>query len=247
MWSLGRRRLSARDGGQMTPRRGGDEHSMVGRLWRIKDRIHRRASSAPSPYLVVGLGNPGEKYSRNRHNIGFQCIDHLARSHQMALRGKRFKALLRQGQMGSRRVLMAKPLTFVNRSGKAVASIAKAHRVPVERILVIHDDLDLPLGTIRLRPGGSSSGHRGVDSIIAELGTRHFARLRVGIGRPVRGDASDYVLGDFGPDQRQVVEEICRLVDCAVLCFLEEGIHKAMNACNSRRVRDTSGSRSCSS
>ena len=115
------------------------------------------------------------------------------------------------------------------------------------RILVIHDDLDLPLGRIRLRPGGSSGGHRGVDSIIAELGTRRFARVRVGIGRPTQGDPTDYVLGDFGRDQEPVVEEIYRLVERVVLCFLEEGIQKAMNTYNASRARDTSDSRSCSS
>jgi len=217
---------------------------MVGRLHQIKDWIHSHASSTPLLYLIVGLGNPGNKYARNRHNVGFQCIDHLAEAYQITLRKKRLRALVGQGQVGSRRVLVAKPLTFVNDSGRAVASIAKGHSIPAERILVIHDDLDLPLGRIRLRPSGSSGGHKGVNSIIADLGTCRFARLRVGIGRPPRGDAADYVLRNFGHDQQPIIEGIYQLVEAAVLCFLEEGIQKAMNTFNPSRVPDTLGSRS---
>ncbi|HUV94778.1 MAG TPA: aminoacyl-tRNA hydrolase [Anaerolineae bacterium] len=209
---------------------------MVGKLGRIKRWIHHRASRAASLYLIVGLGNPGERYGGNRHNIGFQCIDYMVGAHQIPLLGGRFKALLGEGKVGSRRVIAAKPLTFVNDSGKAVARIAKTRGVPVERILVIHDDLDLPLGRIRLRPGGGSGGHKGVDSIIAELGTPRFARVRVGIGRPARGDPTDYVLGDFDPDQEPIVERVYRLVERAVLCFLEEGIQKAMNSYNAPGV-----------
>jgi len=209
---------------------------MVGRLGRIKGWIRHRGSTAASPYLIVGLGNPGERYARNRHNIGFQCIDYLAGAHEIALRGKRSRALLGEGRIGSRRVLLAKPLTFVNDSGQAVARIARARRVPSERILVIHDDLDLALGRIRLRPGGGSGGHKGVASIVAELGTPRFARLRVGIGRPVQGDPTDYVLGDFDQGQEPVVKRVHRLAEGAVLCFLEEGIQKAMNSYNACRA-----------
>jgi len=209
---------------------------MANRLRLVRHLLHRESSPTSSLYLLVGLGNPGEKHARNRHNIGFRCIDYLAEAHQIDWRKRRFKALVGEGQIGSRRVMVAKPLTFMNCSGKAVGGIARAHGIPSERLLVVHDDLDLPLGRIRLRPGGSSGGHKGIDSIMAELGTRCFARLRVGIGRPNGGDATGYVLSDFDRDQERVVEEICSLVERVVVCFLDEGIQAAMNTYNAARA-----------
>jgi peptidyl-tRNA hydrolase, PTH1 family len=183
-------------------------------------------------YLIVGLGNPGDEYRRNRHNIGFQCIDRLAQAYGVKLGKKRFHAAWGDGQIGTRRVILAKPLTFMNDSGKAVAPLSRWYKVPPERILVIHDDLDLPLGKVRVRPNGSSGGHRGINSLIAELGTREFVRLRIGIGRPEVGDPIDYVLGDFGRDQEPVVDAVYDLVDRIVRSYLEEGIQTAMNAYN---------------
>ena len=205
---------------------------MIDRLRLARPWLRREALSASLPYLLVGLGNPGEHYARNRHNIGFQCIDYLARAHDLPLRKRRFKALLGEGRIGCRRVLMAKPLTFMNQSGKTVGKIVRAYRIPLERVLVLHDDLDLPLGRIRLRSGGSSAGHKGIDSIIAEMGAPCFARLRVGIGRPTGDDATGYVLGDFDRDQERIITGIYPLVERAALCFLQEGIQEAMNAHN---------------
>jgi PTH1 family peptidyl-tRNA hydrolase len=204
---------------------------MAETLRRVAGWIHREPAAALS-YLIVGLGNPGREYARNRHNVGFQCLDHLARVHGIEFRRHRFKAALGEGRIGGHRLLLAKPLTFMNESGLAVGSISRWYKISPERILVIHDDLDLPLGKIRLRPNGSGGGHKGINSIIAELGTRDFARLRIGIGRPERGDPIDYVLGDFGRDQEPVVATTCELVECIVLSFLEEGIERAMNAYN---------------
>jgi len=184
----------------------------------------------------VGLGNPGEQHARNRHNVGFQCIDRLADAHGIRFRRRRFQAFLEKGRIGNRHVLVAKPLTFMNNSGRAVARITKAYGIALKRILIVHDDLDLALGRIRLRPGGSSGGHKGIDSIIAELGTSCFARLRVGIGRPTQGDPTDYVLSDFDCDQEPVIRDTYPLVARAVLCYLQEGIHKAMNAYNTPRA-----------
>lgn len=192
-----------------------------------------RASSSSSPsHLIVGLGNPGEKHLASRHNVGFRCLDHLGRAHGLATQRRECRASLGQGQIGSRQVLLAKPLTFMNRSGRAIGALGKVYGIPPSRTLVIHDDLDLSLGKIRLRAGGSSGGHKGVESIIAELGTRDFPRLRIGIGRPERGDPTDYVLGDFGEDQVPIIQASCQLAERAVVCFLEEGIHEAMNAYN---------------
>ncbi len=208
---------------------------MVKTLHTIRDwfRHEHEPPPASSAYLIVGLGNPGERYVRNRHNVGFQCVDHLARTYGVDMHRKRFKAALGEGQIGSQRVVLAKPLTFMNESGQAVAPISHWFKIPPERILVIYDDLDLPMGKVRLRPNGSSGGHKGLASIIAELGTRNFNRLRIGIGRPEQGDPVDYVLSNFAKAQEPVIQEVCDQSAQIVLRFIEEGIQKAMNAYNS--------------
>jgi PTH1 family peptidyl-tRNA hydrolase len=204
---------------------------MVETLHRIANWIHHEPLAAPT-HLIVGLGNPGKEYARNRHNAGFQCLDRLAQAYGIELRRHRFKAAFGDGRIGDRRVILAKPLTFMNESGQAVAPLSRWHKIAPENILVIHDDLDLPLGKVRLRPNGSSGGHKGINSIIAELGTRDFARLRIGIGRPERGDPIDYVLGDFGRDQESIIAATYELVERVVLCFLQGGVAEAMNAFN---------------
>jgi len=202
----------------------------------IRDWFRHEPSSSSPSYLIVGLGNPGERYARNRHNVGFRCVHYLARAHSIDMHKKRFKASWGEGQIGAQRVILAKPLTFMNESGQAVTPLSRWFKIPPERILVIHDDLDLPLGKVRLRPSGSSGGHKGLSSIIAELGTRDFSRLRIGIGRPEQGDPIDYVLGNFGRDQEQMIQATCELVARMVLCLVEEGIQKAMNTFNSNGV-----------
>jgi PTH1 family peptidyl-tRNA hydrolase len=184
----------------------------------------------------VGLGNPGPRYAKTRHNIGFMCIDYLAQEYDISVKRKRFKALLGEGRIGAQRVVLAKPLTFMNDSGQAVSPISRWYKVPPERILIIHDDLDLPLGKIRLRPSGSAAGHHGMESIIAELGTSAFPRLRIGIGRPERGDPIDYVLGDFSRDQEATIRATLELVGRLIPMYLDEGITKAMNEFNSLTI-----------
>ncbi|NLG50205.1 MAG: aminoacyl-tRNA hydrolase [Chloroflexi bacterium] len=187
-------------------------------------------------HLIVGLGNPGPRYAKTRHNIGFMCIDYLAQEYDISVKRKRFKALLGEGRIGAQRVVLAKPLTFMNDSGQAVSPISRWYKVPPERILIIHDDLDLPLGKIRLRPSGSAAGHHGMESIIAELGTSAFPRLRIGIGRPERGDPIDYVLGDFSRDQEATMRATLELVGRLIPMYLDEGITKAMNEFNSLTI-----------
>ncbi len=182
--------------------------------------------------LVVGLGNPGRKYARNRHNVGFQCLDRLAKAWGLSFNRQKHRTLLAQGEMSGLKVILAKPQTFVNLSGEAVGRLARFYRVPPENILVIYDDLDLPVGKIRLRPEGGSGGHRGMRSIIEHLGTNGFPRLRVGIGRPTRGDPADYVLSDFAPDERIAIEDVYERVVSAVELWLAEGIEAAMNQYN---------------
>ena len=183
--------------------------------------------------LIVGLGNPGPRYANNRHNVGFQCLDRLAQAHGLAFQKRENKALSARGQIAGVEVILAKPQTYVNLSGQAVERLAWSYQVPLEDILVIYDDMDLPLGRIRLRPGGGAGGHKGVRSIIEHLDSRDFPRLRVGIGRPPgRMDPVDYVLGDFTPEERPVIEEAYERAIAAVECWLREGIVAAMNKYN---------------
>lgn len=185
--------------------------------------------------LVVGLGNPGEAYARSRHNIGFMCVDDLARRHGIRLTKKQAGARTGLGEVAGRRVLLAQPQTFVNRSGEAVGRLAKRYRVSPDRLIVIHDELDLPSGKIRIRQGGSSAGHKGIASIAGHLGTADFLRVRVGIGRPENPGEEDivaYVLGDLTPAEEQVFDKVIPQVADAVECLLAEGPAAAMNRFN---------------
>jgi PTH1 family peptidyl-tRNA hydrolase len=186
----------------------------------------------PVEKLIVGLGNPGRKYAYNRHNVGFQCLDRLAQAHGLSFTQRRAKASLALGEIADVRVVLAKPLTYMNHSGQAVRPLLSFYKLSLEDILVIHDDLDLPLGTTRLRPEGGSGGHKGMRSIIEALGSQAFPRLRVGIGRPPGNDAVSYVLSDFTADEQITLESVYERVVAAVELFLREGIEAAMNAYN---------------
>ena len=192
----------------------------------------RRKGDPGIAELIVGLGNPGRKYAGNRHNVGFQCLDLLAEAWGLSFSKRKHKALLAQGEIAGLKTTLAKPQTFMNLSGEAVERLARFYKLPPQAILVIYDDLDLPLGRIRLRPEGGSGGHRGMKSIIEHLGTLGFPRLRVGIGRPTRGDPVDYVLSDFAPDERMTIEETYERAISAVELWLAEGIAAAMNRYN---------------
>jgi PTH1 family peptidyl-tRNA hydrolase len=182
--------------------------------------------------LIIGLGNPGRKYAGNRHNVGFQCLDRLAEAWGLSFSQRKHKALLAQGEIAGLKVILAKPQTFMNLSGDAVQQMARFHRVPPDNILVIYDDLDLPVGRIRLRPEGGSGGHKGMKSLIEHLGTNGFPRLRVGIGRPTHGDPVDYVLDDFTLDERITIDVVYEKVVSAVELWLTEGVAAAMNRYN---------------
>lgn len=184
--------------------------------------------------MIVGLGNPGRRYARNRHNVGFQCIERLARAHQLAFDKRSRRGRLALGQIRGRPVVLLKPRTFMNESGRAVTPVARFYRVPPERMLVIYDDLDLPQGAVRLRSQGGSGGHKGMRSIITRLsGRQDFPRVRVGIGRPPgRMDPAAYVLRNFGDDERLLMNEVYDWVVRAVECWLVEGIDVAMTKFN---------------
>jgi len=185
-----------------------------------------------APYAICGLGNPGPKHAKNRHNAGFHCLDRIAQTWGLSFDRVRFKAYLATGRVAGVKVLLAKPLTFMNESGDAVVRLVNWYKVPVANLLIIYDDLDLPLGKIRLRPDGSAGGHKGMRSIISRLGTQDFPRLRLGIGRPDRGEPYQYVLHNFTSEQRAAMEDAYEKAITAVECFLTEGIASAMSRFN---------------
>jgi PTH1 family peptidyl-tRNA hydrolase len=189
----------------------------------------------PNPLaLVIGLGNPGSEYADDRHNIGFQVVEALARTHGLIFtRCKGTKAYVAEGELGTQPVLIAKPQTFMNLSGKAVARLSRAHAILPERIMVVYDDLDLPIGRLRLRSEGGSGGHKGMRSIIESLGTQAFPRLRFGIDRPPgRMDPAEYVLQPFAREEQALVVEMVERAVAAIECWLTEGIVSAMDKFN---------------
>jgi peptidyl-tRNA hydrolase, PTH1 family len=182
--------------------------------------------------LIVGLGNPGPKYARNRHNVGFRLVDRLAQAHGLAFARQQFRALVAGGSAAGQRVLLAKPLTFMNLSGNAVGALVRFYKLLPQDLLVAYDDLDLPVGKIRLRSQGGSGGHKGMKSIIERLATEEFARLRIGIGRPTVGDPIDYVLQDFAEDEAAQVIEALDQAEETAMAWLSEGANAAMNRFN---------------
>lgn len=191
--------------------------------------------------LIIGLGNPGRGYANSLHNVGFMCLNHFARTHSIRLDKKQAKARTGSGEVAGNEVILARPQTYMNRSGQAVSRLVRKFNISLDDLLVIHDDLDLPLGKIRIRPGGGAAGHKGVESIITELGSQDFPRLRVGIGRPLATEGSagttdadiiSYVLSDFTPEEKQIITRVIPRVSEAILCLLTEGLTAAMNRYN---------------
>lgn len=183
-------------------------------------------------YLIAGLGNPGPRYAGNRHNAGSWALDALACGHNLKFGGTRGQTSLAEGRIGGVPVVLAKPLAYMNRSGPVIARLMRAYGLGPERVLVVYDDMDLPLGRVRLRPRGGAGGHRGVGSIIEALGTQEFPRLRLGIGRSEDGDPVDHVLSNFDPDEAEVMEKAYGKAVEVIEDFLAEGAEAAMNLHN---------------
>jgi len=184
-------------------------------------------------YLLIGLGNPGREYRDNRHNFGFMVIDCIAI--RLNARGMKLqsKAIVTNAMYEDRKLILAKPQTYMNLSGQSIQGLAHFYKLPIENMLVAYDDLDLPFGTIRLRPGGGAGGQKGFASAIEKLGTQDVARLRLGIGRPPgRMDPSDYVLQNFSRDEMKSLLAIVDRAADAALEFVINGLDKAMNKYN---------------
>ncbi len=206
--------------------------------------------------LIVGLGNPGKEHTRHRHNIGFMILDRFAKQHGLSFEKKQSKAKMAEGKIEGRQIILAKPQTYMNLSGQSVQGLVFKYQLPLSEIMVVCDDLDLPLGKIRLRPAGGSAGHNGLKSIIGALGGQEFPRLRVGIGRPppspganVPGHAElvsasrslspsgisstiDFVLTEFIAEERESINEAIDRAGEALLLILQEGLQAAMNKYN---------------
>ncbi len=197
----------------------------------------KRAKPSPAEWLVVGLGNPGPQYRWTPHNMGFLTVDALAREAGIRVERPEENALVGRGTVSERSAVLAKPLSFMNLSGGPIKGLVRRYELPVNRLLVVYDELDLPWGRLRLRQKGSPAGHNGMKSIIASLGTSQFPRLRIGIhpGHPV-GDRSRYLLRPLGRSRVEEVEGIAGRAADVVGDLLAEGAQKAMARCNRRAL-----------
>ena len=190
--------------------------------------------------LIVGLGNPGKEYAHNRHNVGFRCVNHLAKLHSINVKQRQCQSQVGTGAIAGNKVLLAKPKTFVNLSGDAVNRLMRKYRISVNELVVLYDDLDLSLGKIRLRQSGSSGGHKGLKSIISALGSQDFCRIKIGIGRPEQNNSRgrdvevvvNHVLGNFDPEEEKIINPAIATAAEAVECVIAEGIVPAMNKFN---------------
>ena len=185
-------------------------------------------------WLLVGLGNPGDKYDNTRHNVGFAAIDQLAEELRVPVQKLKYRALTQTVELGGAKVLLMKPITYMNLSGEAVGEAARFFKIPADHVLVLSDDVSLPVGKLRIRKGGSAGGHNGLKSIIQHLGTDQFPRVKIGVGEKPHPDydMADWVLSRFtGEDLKTITQAVKRAAD-AVECFVREGPDKAMNRFN---------------
>jgi PTH1 family peptidyl-tRNA hydrolase len=210
--------------------------------------LRRLQSAAPGPgetplKLIVGLGNPGAEYAQTRHNAGFEVIDVLARRHGISVNRRQFRALVGDGRIGSERVILMRPLTFMNLSGEAVAAAMRFYRLTPAELIVILDDVALPPGRLRLRYTGSAGGHNGLQNIIDRIGTQDFARIRIGVGPARSGDLINHVLSRFRPDELEPITAAYELAADAVECALSNSFETAMNRFNPGQDRPSNQER----
>ena len=202
------------------------------------DAEKKAKAAQPIEWLVVGLGNPGRKYEKTRHNTGFRVIDALCRKHGVSCDRARFQALTGEAVLGGKRVLLVKPQTFMNLSGAAVHEAASFYKIPPERILVIFDDISLPVGTLRIRAKGSAGGQNGVKDIIAQLGSQDFPRIKVGIGGKPHPDydLADWVLSNIAPDELEAMDDAVDRAVLAVSELIQNGVAAATQKYNGTKI-----------
>ncbi|MCK4901452.1 MAG: aminoacyl-tRNA hydrolase [Anaerolineales bacterium] len=200
-----------------------------------KNALNTKLPLEDSRFLIVGLGNPGRQYKGNRHNVGFMLADRLAERLGVAFSRMESRALVTKINYLGKRLILAKPQTYMNLSGQAVAALVRFYKIPLDHLLIAYDDVDLPLGTIRIRPMGGSGGQKGMKSTIERLSTEEFPRIRLGVDRPPGSmEAAAYVLKDFSKDEAEMVHHIIDRASDAVLVFIAEGLEAAMNKYNSK-------------
>jgi peptidyl-tRNA hydrolase, PTH1 family len=184
-------------------------------------------------HLIIGLGNPGKEYENTRHNIGFKAIDELSKDLNISFSKDQYKARIGLGEWSGDKIILAKPQTFMNLSGESVGELARWHKIPASNIIIIYDDMDIPVGDIRVRSSGADGGHNGMRSIISHLNTKDFPRIRIGIGRPSAGDdPSEYVLSKFTKDEARMCEGSLMSARDAAKMIVTDGIDAAMNEFN---------------
>lgn len=187
-------------------------------------------------FLIVGLGNPGEKYDNTRHNIGFEAIDYIAKKYNIDINRKKFKGEYGEGFIGSEKVILMKPTTYMNLSGECVREVIDFYKLTNEDILVIYDDISLDVGRLRIREKGSAGGHNGIKSIIAHLGSDEFSRIKIGVGQP-KGDLVNHVLGKFSKEENEILEESLEATKLSVEIILKEDTSSAMNKYNGFKAK----------
>lgn len=185
-------------------------------------------------YIIAGLGNPGSKYENTRHNMGFKAIDAMASEFGIDVNRAKFKGLIGEGHIGSEKVILLKPQTYMNLSGQSVREIMNFYKIPEENLIVIYDDFDLPIGSIRVRKSGGPGTHNGMKSVVQELGSRKFPRVRVGIGSS-DGSTIQFVIGKVGKDEQQILNEAAEAAASAAADIIRIGIENAMNIHNTRK------------
>lgn len=188
-------------------------------------------------YLIVGLGNPGTEYAATRHNIGFDMITYLSDKYRIPMRGKEGKAIVGKGFIEGQKVMLAQPQTFMNLSGESVRALMDYYKLTEEEVVIIYDDISMPVGQVRIRPKGSAGGHNGIKSIIQHLGTQEFPRIKIGVGdKPANGDLVKHVLGRFGKEEDAMIRDVFELAEKGLLALLQEDVAVAMNAVNGIKI-----------
>ncbi|HHW60337.1 MAG TPA: aminoacyl-tRNA hydrolase [Syntrophomonadaceae bacterium] len=182
--------------------------------------------------IVVGLGNPGPNYKDTRHNVGFMVVEELARRHSVERQEQKFDAIIAHTHINQEKVLLIKPLTYMNLSGRAVQAVVRFFKADLDELMIIYDDMDLPVGTLRLRPQGGTGGHKGLMSIQQSLGTQDFPRLRIGIGRPHYHDPVDWVLSKFQREEKELITAAINQAADAIESWVNQGLDQAMNTYN---------------
>ena len=188
-------------------------------------------------YLIAGLGNPGTEYAATRHNIGFDMITYLCDEYNISLRGRKGKALVGKGVIAGEQVLLAQPQTYMNLSGESIRALMDYYKLDLDELIIICDDINLPVGQIRVRPKGSAGGHNGLKNIIQHLGTEEFTRVRIGVGaKPDGDDLIKHVLGRFSREEDGMVRDVFALAEKALLAIMTESVSEAMNQVNGVKI-----------